>query len=67
MTDEEIASLVIPALIFLLFIFLTGNALGKKHGRWLAQNEASERGLGLYCPVDGEFAWVGECPTKEGQ
>ena len=23
--------------------------------------QAIERGYGLYCPVDGEFAWVGEC------
>lgn len=25
------------------------------------QAEAIERGYALYCPADGEFAWVGEC------
>ena len=25
------------------------------------RHQAIERGYGLYCPHDGEFAWVGEC------
>ena len=25
------------------------------------RHQAIERGYALYCPHDGEFAWVGEC------
>ena len=25
------------------------------------KRQAIERGYGLYCPHNGEFAWVGEC------
>ena len=25
------------------------------------KNEALDRGLALYCPNDGEWAWMGEC------
>ena len=67
MNDSDKLVLLIPALIFIFVVFVAGLAAGEAHGRWLNQNEATERGLGLYCPVDGEFAWVGECPTKEGQ
>ena len=27
--------------------------------------QAIERGYGLYCPMDGEFAWVGECEEAD--
>lgn len=27
--------------------------------------QAIERGYGLYCPTDGEFAWVGECEETD--
>ena len=27
--------------------------------------QAIERGYGLYCPMDGEFAWVGECEETD--
>ena len=29
------------------------------------QKQAIERGYALYCPHDGEFAWVGECEDGE--
>ena len=28
------------------------------------KRQAIERGHALYCPHDGEFAWVGECEQK---
>jgi hypothetical protein len=28
------------------------------------QSQAIERGYALYCPLDGEFSWKGEC--KDG-
>ena len=28
------------------------------------ESAAIERGYGLYCPHNGEFAWVGECEEK---
>ena len=27
--------------------------------------QAIERGYGLYCPMDGEFAWRGECEESD--
>lgn len=29
------------------------------------QHQAIERGYALYCPADGQFAWVGECEEEE--
>lgn len=31
------------------------------------QHEAISRGFALYCPGDGEFAWIGECSEGAGQ
>ena len=41
---------------FFLFVVLSHTEPNQ-----LWQGQAIERGYGLYCPVDGEFAWVGEC------
>ena len=29
------------------------------------QGAAIERGYGIYCPKNGQFAWVGECDDME--
>lgn len=34
-----------------------------RYQRWEAK--VIERGYGLYCPTDGEFAFVGECGLEE--
>lgn len=67
MDDDGKFLLFISGVLGLLIVFGIGHLVGVAHGKELKQDEASERGLGLYCPVDGEFAWVGECTTKEGQ
>jgi hypothetical protein len=38
---------------FVAAVFFTPNSIWK--------NEAIDRGYALYCPVDGVFAWKGEC------
>jgi len=51
-----------PALIFIAFLgFLLGMIIGSllEGGEYKAQ--AIERGYALYCPADGDWAWVGEC------
>lgn len=34
---------------------------GTNNGIKILQQQAVERGVGLYCPQNSEFAWVGEC------
>jgi hypothetical protein len=49
----------------LIFAALVGLTLGVVAGgaasTALWQKDVIERGLGLYCPLDGEFAFTGEC------
>jgi len=50
-------------------IFLFGAALGISTTYWIGvsgsdrswRKETIERGLGQYCPNNGEWAWKGEC------
>ena len=45
------------------FVFFTiGVHIGSPK---IVQRQAIERGYALYCPQDGEFAWVGECEEEE--
>lgn len=44
-------------LLFIVSPFFTPNSY------WEA--EAIERGYALYCPLDGEFAWKGECDANQ--
>ena len=48
---------------FLIGIFLSGLiAFGISNSEWRA--EANSRGLALYCPDNGEWAWKGECDAQ---
>ena len=38
-----------------------GFALGHAATKEWYRTDAIERGYGLYCPVNGIFAWKGEC------
>jgi hypothetical protein len=43
------------------FIFCVGLALGHRTTDFYYRLNAIERGYGLYCPANGDFAWKGEC------
>ncbi len=44
----------------LLFVGLfMGGIIYLNEGRW--ESAAIERGYATYCPMDGEWAWKGEC------
>ena len=46
-----------------MFIVFTNGTIS---GEGTMETQAIERGYAIYCPVDGEFAWLGECAeTKE--
>ena len=44
-----------------VFIFCVGLALGHGPTDWYYRVNAIDRGYGLYCPANGDFAWKGEC------
>ena len=49
----------------LFFIISISFIIGLSQG-YKMKLQAIERGYAIYCPVDGEFAWVGECKeTKD--
>jgi hypothetical protein len=50
---------------FVAFVFIFGAMAGAFFFGLMAINDfesqAIQRGYALYCPMDGEFAWLGEC------
>ena len=44
-----------------IIILWIGFALGHAATKEWYRTDAIERGYGLYCPVNGIFAWKGEC------
>ena len=51
--------------LFLIFVFMVGVSVGFSGTSVLLSHTfrgaAIERGYALYCPMNGKFAWVGEC------
>ena len=49
-----------------IMLFWKADAYGDRmQSRFIdMQHQAIERGYALYCPRNGEFAWVGECEQK---
>ena len=45
--------------IFLSFIPMY--LLGAAEIQWAWQADTVDRGLAIYCPDDGQWAWIGEC------
>ena len=51
------------------YAIIAGFVIGCLMGLWVMtdaansmwRSEAIERGYGLYCPNNGQWAWVGEC------
>lgn len=52
---------------FLIGLGITGFGItmGDNEARHQLHTEAIERGYGLYCPTNGQFAWAGECKDSE--
>ena len=48
-------------LIGLLFGLLLTFSVGLQVTNNLWKAETTERGLAMYCPINGEWAWIGEC------
>jgi hypothetical protein len=42
-------------------LLMLGPVLGLDTNTYVAVVELVERGYGLYCPSDGNFAFIGEC------
>lgn len=43
----------------IVFMFACAIAWWTPNSRW--QSQDIERGYALYCPNNGNFAWIGEC------
>ena len=57
---------VLGFVFFVCFVFFVwGATLGERETEIKYQKQAIERGYGLYCPTDGNFAWVGECEKSQ--
>lgn len=52
-------------LMFLLFVLCfglaSGIAIGHSTTSSIYKKQAISHGYALYCPIDGKFAWQGEC------
>lgn len=59
MTKSEIASVAIIAATIFFFWFVAGAAFVESRSTY--NTDLIERGLALYCPHDGRFAFPGEC------
>jgi len=46
--------------LFLIMAFVF-SIVGYVFGIDEIKKEAIQRGFGIHCPIDGEFAWVDEC------
>lgn len=54
-----LAMLIVSAIIVLLVQWISGGLTTSEID--ILKEQAIERGYALYCPVNGEFAWKGEC------
>ena len=54
---------VIPFMLLWLAVDLSSTRLMLEK----LQTQTIENGYALYCPTNGEFAWVGECQDKENE
>lgn len=49
------------AILFAVLLSVSFAAIGAGRQQTAWQKSTVERGLALYCPLDGEWAWIGEC------
>ena len=66
-TDKELREILTigaALAVSVLIGFLSSRLFHKDQQIDMQQHQAIERGYALYCPHDGEFAWVGECEQK---
>jgi len=52
-------SAIVTAYAVLLVVLFWEIGADRQQTAW--QKATVERGLALYCPMDGQWAWVGEC------
>jgi len=57
--------LILGLLLTLASFFLCSGYLDKRGDFEDLKHQAIERGYALYCPRNGQFAWVGECEEEE--
>ena len=50
--------------ILIAALFVAGTFGGGYIASNTLESQAIERGYALYCPTDGDFAWVGECEEE---
>jgi hypothetical protein len=51
-------------IIILIFIVVMSAGISSSIARDNWQKQTTERGLAIYCPLDGEWAWIGECSDE---
>lgn len=51
--------------IIITVVVSTFHFAGLLSGIERVQRQAVQRGYALHCPIDGRFAWRGECDTNE--
>lgn len=65
MSDLELTLVDVIVWFSLVFVIGLSFIIGLSQG-YIMKSQAIERGYAIYCPLDGEFAWVDECDeTKE--
>lgn len=58
---EDVVILVAVVAVSIFVSFNIGGSLGRTDATNIMRTEAISRGYAMYCPDDGEFAWIGEC------
>ena len=58
---SDVVHWIFAALLTYLVMYEIGHVQGSNAMQDQLQTQAIEHGYALYCPVDGTFAWNGEC------
>jgi hypothetical protein len=58
------ASDVSAYIIIFIFIVAMSATISSIITRDNWQKQTAERGLAIYCPLNGEWAWIGECSDE---
>lgn len=61
MTDKETKDGILTSAVITTIAILFVSLMVVAHDRRVMTTESIERGWALYCPNDGELAWIGEC------
>lgn len=59
--DSGIA--ITSACVIFVFLMFLANDFGVSNGIEKMQLEAVQKGYASFCPLDGKWAWNGECKT----